>query len=199
MDKTNILISHAANEKHLAEAWKELICDTFTGIDQGSVFFSSELGAFSGQETFVEQIFSKMREATSILSLQTPSSSGRPWIIFEGGMAWADKGKSLYPIIYESRDVDKNESIFGKLQNPMNALQQYHGDDSEQVLTLLSLIQKDFLRGFIKDKANDEMPLIDPRHLASALKQYETKIKEREYSWIYRNRIFDKRIELQFS
>jgi hypothetical protein len=199
MESTSILISHAANERPLAEAWKDLICGTFSGIDQASVFFSNELGAFSGQETFVAQIFSKMREATSILSLQTPSSSGRPWIIFEGGMAWADKGKSLYPIIFESRDVEKNESIFGKLQNPMNALQQYRGDDPDQVLTLLGLIQKDFFRGFIKDKPNPAMPMIDPRHLSRALKQYEEKIIEQEHCWGFRQKRFDKQIELHFS
>ena len=129
MDATSILISHAANESYLAHAWKELICNAFNGIDRESVFFSSQLGAFNAHETFVQQIFQKMREATSILSLQTPTSTNRAWIIFEGGMAWADKGKSLYPIIYESGDVEKCESIFGKLQNPMNGLQQYKGTE----------------------------------------------------------------------
>jgi hypothetical protein len=197
MIMATILISHATSESHLAKAWKDLVLTAFLGLDPDSVFFSSDLGAFNGQDTFIQQIFDKIRDATCILSLQTPSSCKRPWIIFEGGMAWANKGRSLYPIIYDSKKVEKSESIFGNLQNPLNGLQQYKGLEPSSVLSVLGLIQKDFVKA-AASQGSPKVPLINPITLFQALEAYLKCVAADKEWWVNRTQLFERRIELRF-
>jgi hypothetical protein len=81
----NIMISHTATESYLAEAWQELLSEAFD-LQKQSIWFSSDPDAFDAGP-FANQIEQKIRQASAIISIQTPVSRLRPWTLWEAGIA----------------------------------------------------------------------------------------------------------------
>src|SRR5882724_4413130 len=90
--KVQIFISHAHSERDLAEAWKQLI--TAVSLDNVEVWYSADPreGIRPG-ERWRESIDAKLMRSTYVIALQSPGSLGRPWILWECGMAKARKCK----------------------------------------------------------------------------------------------------------
>lgn len=138
-----ILISHAYDEKELAEAWKKLL--ETTSAHAISVWFSSDVQATGGVppgEDWRRDLERRLAESDFVLAIQTPSSASRSWIMWECGIAHgfyhkhhpANKTRNsakepkyhgIIPIVYAMRR--------GELTNPLTTYQVYEGEDAVQV------------------------------------------------------------------
>lgn len=195
MARTLLIISHSTEESKLADAWKKLVCSVFRNLGDGAVFFSSERCAFHGRAPWWSQLMQKIEESPILISLQTPVSSKRPWVVFEAGMAVAIKGTALYPVIFEPRDIPPSKSIFGeKLDNPMTSIQQYRGTSREDVTAILMQLQDEFQK-----LPDDPKPLLNATKLEESLDEYEKSILTQERCWRRDRTIFEKRIRLVFN
>jgi hypothetical protein len=105
----NIMISHTATESYLAEAWQDLLHEVFD-LPRDSIWFSSDPDAFDAGP-FATQIENKIRQASAIISIQTPVSRLRPWTLWEAGIA-RGLDKPIFVIVYERSQISKGRSIF---------------------------------------------------------------------------------------
>jgi hypothetical protein len=177
----NIMISHTATESYLAEAWQELLSEAFD-LQKQSVWFSSDPDAFDAGP-FANQIEQKIRQASAIISIQTPVSRLRPWTLWEAGIA-RGLDKPIYVIVYEPFQVPKARSIFNNLGTPLDALQQTLGTDLEK------------LRGVLDSLGKKINAAIVGARLEDSLEKYLRAVKSHQRCWILEDKIFDKRIEL---
>jgi tetratricopeptide (TPR) repeat protein len=140
-----ILISHAYDEKDLAEAWKKLLETTSSHAIE--VWFSSDLQATGGVppgEDWRRDLEHRLAESNFVLAIQTPSSASRSWIMWECGIAHgiyhrqmttrnshassareSRQEHGVIPIVYAMGRSD--------LANPLTTYQIYEGEDEEQV------------------------------------------------------------------
>ena len=177
------MISHTVSERYLADAWKELICQAF-GLGDDSVWFSSDSAAVGARRPFLQYIEESIRHAEAIISIQSPISRFRPWILLEAGMALALK-KPVYVIVYEPSKTTKQDSIVGKLETPLDAFQQFRGSDLKDVKeSILTLLQADLGRS------------IHVARLDDALSKYKQAIEPWEYCWTSETKNFENRIRL---
>ena len=123
--------------------------------------------------------------AQAIISIQSPVSRLRPWILWEAGMARA-LGKPVYVIVYERSDATRDERIFGRLGTPLDPFQQFPGTDLKRVQGVIELLQ-----------AHLDRPMKSGR-LDEALRDYEKGVKTLENYWVLRKQIFEKRLRLVF-
>ena len=155
--KMRMMISHAYDEKELAEAWKELI----ESISEHTiaVWFSSDLrgtGGMTPGEDWRRDLERKLIENNLILAIQTPSSSTHAWIVWECGIAhgihasgtmgkranawsiFSTKGTVLdhgvIPVVYAMKR--------GDLVNPLNTYQVYEGENQAQVRQICAYLAK---------------------------------------------------------
>jgi tetratricopeptide (TPR) repeat protein len=125
--RLKVLISHYHEERALAEAWKELLKITSLGAIE--VWYSSDSHAAGGMtigSEWRDDLYTKIAESNFILAIQTPMSAGRPWIMWECGIASGiDKARGIIPVIYsmEARD----------LANPISSYQLYEGESENKV------------------------------------------------------------------
>lgn len=122
-----ILISHAHEEKALAEAWKELL----EGVTAGAVtvWFSSDAtgtGGMTISTPWIDQVKQKLQSVDHVIAIQTPSTEGRRWILYECGYADA-LGKGIIPVAYK---LDP-----GEIPNPVGAFNAFRGEDPDGVRT----------------------------------------------------------------
>ncbi|WP_414584878.1 TRAFs-binding domain-containing protein [Scytonema sp. PCC 10023] len=127
MARIKVLISHYHEERALADAWKELLKSTSLGVIEA--WYSSDSHAAGGMTIGIEwrdQLHEKLAESNFILAIQTPTSAGRPWVMWECGVASGiDKERGIIPIIYSMKP--------GELANPISSYQLYQGEDENQV------------------------------------------------------------------
>lgn len=132
MTNLKILISHAHDEKALSDAWKVLL-DT---ISQGllKTWFSSDSTSGGGIDVgaeWREKLYQQLGESDFIIAIQTPSSSGRPWIMWECGAASGiNKDRGIIPVVFSMGR--------GDLSNPLTSYQVYQGEDKDQVQEVCS-------------------------------------------------------------
>lgn len=125
----NILISHSAIEKDLAAPWQKLLSEISRG--KIAVWYSSDISADGGVDLgeWRNDLYQRLLESHIVLAIQTPVSNGRPWIMWECGVAsGVEKVRKIVPILYS---IER-----GKLENPLSTYQSYQGDNEEQVREL---------------------------------------------------------------
>lgn len=91
-----IFISHDTRDAELAEAFSKLLSRVSAGVLK--TFRSSDKKGNQGIEYGVEwypEIMKKLESASDVVCLLTPHSVGRPWILYEAGVA---KGKMDTPV-----------------------------------------------------------------------------------------------------
>jgi hypothetical protein len=106
-----IMISHASTDEKIATAWYDLL---------RSIFPTSELRyssdprnpPFHGYTAFAEQIHDSVKETEYCLTVQTPSSRRRPWLIWEAGLA-KSLNKEIFVVLYGVKP--------GRLENPLDS------------------------------------------------------------------------------
>jgi plasmid stabilization system protein ParE len=83
-----VFISHDARDAELAEAFSKLLTSVSAGMLKS--FRSSDRKGAQGIDFGVEwypELMSKLASACDVVCLLTPRSLGRPWILFEAGVA----------------------------------------------------------------------------------------------------------------
>jgi tetratricopeptide (TPR) repeat protein len=127
-ERPKIFISHVSDERILADAWKELIGAVSSGFIR--VWYSSDKNPTGGMtlgNQWFDELYQKIKESELILAIQTPASTGRPWIMWECGIASGmDKLRSIMTIVYTMKP--------GDLTMPLTNYQIYQGDDEASVL-----------------------------------------------------------------
>lgn len=93
------------------------------------VWFSSDSSASGGMEIgreWRENLEDCLRECHFVLAIQTPSSAGRPWIMWECGLAsGVSRERGIIPIVYGMG--------LGDLANPLHTFQAYPGERPEKM------------------------------------------------------------------
>lgn len=127
--RLNIFISHSVVEKELADAWKVLLESLSLGTIK--VWYSSDLNPEGGVPIGIwrTNLYEELEKADIVLAIQTPISNGRPWIMWECGVASGiNRKRNIIPVVYSIKR--------GKLGNPLQEYQAFEGDNEEQVREL---------------------------------------------------------------
>ncbi|QKE93604.1 toll/interleukin-1 receptor domain-containing protein (plasmid) [Lichenicola cladoniae] len=134
-----VLISHAHDERLLAEAWKALL----STVSQGAIapWYSSDRQPDGGMqigEEWREHLRREIQKTDYILAVLSPQSRDRPWILYECGLAAgiAQEKKNIngqhnltgvvIPILYSM--------TAGDLANPLASFNVYMGDSKDAVI-----------------------------------------------------------------
>src|SRR5258708_6578626 len=128
-----IMISHATIDEHAGTAWSNLLRAVFP---QFRFRYSSDpnIPAFSNYGAFSEEIQEWIKESKYCLTIQTPNSAIRPWLIWEAGMARA-LGKGIFVVLYR---IDP-----GHLQNPLDSEPHYDANRKSEVRKIIRGISRD--------------------------------------------------------
>jgi hypothetical protein len=92
-----VFISHASEDAPLAEAFGNLIQDVTAGLVP--TYSSSSKNPVAGipyGDDWFTWIQSHIRESGNVVALITPTSVGRPWILFEAGFGKALEGVRVF-------------------------------------------------------------------------------------------------------
>lgn len=108
----DIFVSHVSGDAELAGALKDCIEEDFTSLE---VFVSSDSRSIDAGE-WLKQIKSGLAESKVVIVLCSPESVRRPWIAFEAGAAWLNKGTRLGLLCHSGMHQEL-------LPNPFNSLQ----------------------------------------------------------------------------
>jgi hypothetical protein len=137
VSKLKVLISHAHDEKALAEAWSTLIADVLMGAVE--TWFSSDVTSGGGigiGKEWRTDLYEKLAESGFIIAIQTPISTARPWIMWECGVASGiERERGIIPIVFGMRRSE--------LANPLSSYQVYSGEDADQVREVLERLAKE--------------------------------------------------------
>ncbi len=134
-----VLISHAHDERLLAEAWKTLL----STVSQGAIapWYSSDRQPDGGMqigEEWREHLRREILSTNYVLAVLSPQSRDRPWILYEcglaGGIAQGRQGVDgqsnltgvVIPILYSMTASD--------LANPLASFNAYMGDSKDAVI-----------------------------------------------------------------
>jgi hypothetical protein len=95
------MISHAEVDMTLAKAWFALLRRLFPDAE---IWYSTKPDAFPSEkeESIVEKVRKEIDKAQHILTIQTPFSSSRAWILWELGLAYGAR-KSVFVAAMECR------------------------------------------------------------------------------------------------
>ncbi len=134
--KPLVFISHDTRDAEIAESFSNLLTDASGGVLQS--FRSSDRKGTAGIEFGTEwysAIMDRLGLATDVVALLTEHSIGRPWILYEAGVA---KGKLERTVFGLAVGVPLSQAIvgpFGQFQNS--------GDDEDSLTKLvLQLIRR---------------------------------------------------------
>ena len=113
-----IFISHDHRDASLAQAFAHLLTDASGGFLKS--FWSSDRQSGAGIEFGAEwypEIMRKIADATGIVALLTKNSIGRPWILYEAGVAKGKLNKPVYGIVLGVSFDQATRGPFGQFQN----------------------------------------------------------------------------------
>ncbi len=127
MGGLKIFISHAKDDKLLADAWKQLI--KAVTRRQVNPWYSSdeEAGEGMAQGDWRRNIDNRVAEADTILVILTPGSNERPWLVWESGFA-EGQDKLIIPVFYFITERSIHE-VFTRHHR-------YNGEDARSVKKL---------------------------------------------------------------
>jgi hypothetical protein len=124
-----VFISHDTRDAALAEAFSQLLSSVSAGVLKS--FRSSDRKGTQGIAYGVEwypEIMKKLEVASDVVCLLTANSVGRPWILYEAGVA---KGKLETPVHGVALGIPLQNASTGPFAQFQNS------DDSEDALTQL--------------------------------------------------------------
>ena len=96
-EKPFVFISHDTRDAEIAEAFANLLRDASGGMLPS--FRSSDKKGTAGipfGEEWYAAVMSKLAQASDVVALLTPHSVGRPWILYEAGVAKGSRNTKAY-------------------------------------------------------------------------------------------------------
>jgi hypothetical protein len=173
----SVMISHASMDAAIATAWQRLLRRVFP---ESKLRYSSDPRdpAFSGYGAFATEILDWIQQSSYILTIQTPNSAFRPWLVWEAGMARALK-KAIFVAVYGVKP--------GQLRNPLDSEPQYEG------------VNKSDVHRIIRGIAADAKVLYHEEDFESAFVEYDEVM--RKYAHLYQSEHiqYEKRIRLELT
>lgn len=134
--KPLVFVSHDTRDAEIAESFSNLLTDASGGVLQS--FRSSDRKGTAGIEFGTEwysAIMDRLDMATDVVALLTEHSIGRPWILYEAGVA---KGKLERTVFGLAIGVPLNQAIVG----PFGQFQNSGDDDDSLTKLVLQLIRR---------------------------------------------------------
>ena len=125
-----VFISHDSRDSALAEAFEELLVGASGGTLKA--FRSSDSKGTSGLPYGVEwyrMVMEKLNEAACVVALLTQNSVGRPWILYEAGVAQGRQNTIVFGVTIGVPMDSLNSSPFQQFQNC--------GDDEDALTKLV--------------------------------------------------------------
>jgi hypothetical protein len=130
-----IFLSHDSRDGALAETFENLLTDASGGVLK--TFLSSDRKGTSGIEFGAEwytTIMHKLGEATDVVALLTRNSLGRPWILYEVGVA---RGRLATPAFGVAFGVS-----LAQITGPFSQFQNSGDDEDSLTKLVLQLIRR---------------------------------------------------------
>jgi hypothetical protein len=172
-----LMISHAEIDSEIATAWYDLLEKVFPTF-QYKYSSNPNDPSFSSYSAFADQIQQWITESDYCLTIQTPNSSVRPWIVWEAGMARALR-KGIYVILYGIAP--------GNLKNPLDSHPHYEGTNPVDV------------RRIIRGISSGTATRYDESSFDAALSVYQSRLQEKRFVYEFRQVDYEKRICLEVS
>jgi hypothetical protein len=171
------MISHATIDEHVGTAWNNLLQAVFPKF---TFRYSSDPNnpAFSGYGAFAGQIQEWIEESSYCLTIQTPNSAIRPWLIWEAGMARA-LGKAIFVVVY---GIDP-----GHLKTPLDSEPHYDGN------------RKSDVRKIVRSISGDSKVIYDEGDFEKAFPKYERVLKANQHLFDHGEVHYQKRIFLELT
>jgi hypothetical protein len=133
--KPLVFISHDSRDAKLAEAFSDLLTAVSAGVLKS--FRSSDKKGGAGIEYGSEwytRIMTALHDSTDVVALLTPHSVGRPWILFEAGVA---KGRRNSVVFGVALGVPLKDALTGPFSQFQNC-----GDDEDELTKLVMQLIK---------------------------------------------------------
>lgn len=131
-----VFISHDSRDADLAAAFDNLLTDASGGVIQ--TFRSSDQSGKAGieyGENWYSTVAQRLADATDVVALLTPNSTGRPWILFEAGWAVGRLNTKVFGI---SIGLPLAKAIVG----PFAQFQNCEANEDSLTGVVLQLIQR---------------------------------------------------------
>lgn len=124
-----VFVSHDTRDAEIAEAFSKLLGSVSAGVLKS--FRSSDKRGNQGIEYGVDwypTIMEKLKNASDVVCLLTPHSTGRPWILYEAGVAKGQLDTPVHGLVLGMSLSEAGAGPFAQFQNC---------DDSEDAVTTL--------------------------------------------------------------
>jgi TIR domain len=135
-DKPFVFISHDTRDAEIAEAFENLLRDASGGMLPS--FRSSDKKGTTGipfGEEWYTAVMNKLGQASDVVALLTPHSVGRPWILYEAGVAKGSRNTKAYGVAI---GIALNKAIGG----PFGQFQNLEAKEDELTKLVLDLIHR---------------------------------------------------------
>jgi hypothetical protein len=173
----SVMISHASMDATIATAWQRLLRRVFP---ESKLHYSSDPRdpAFSGYGAFASEILDWIEQSSYVLTIQTPNSAFRPWLVWEAGMARALK-KAIFVAVYGIQP--------GQLRNPLDSEPQYEG------------VSKSDVHRIIRGIAGDAKVLYHEEDFEEAFVEYAEVLRKNAHLYQSEHIQYEKRIRLELT
>lgn len=122
-----LFLSHAHDDASIATATAALIEDVSFGLIKA--WQSSGLDGVQPGRQILEQVHEALRSCDAVISIITPMSLGRAWLLYESGFIAGQTGAQIIPVLF---DVSRTE-----LPAPMSDYVTFDGKNGSDVARLL--------------------------------------------------------------
>jgi TIR domain len=156
-----IFISHALVDKEIAEKVKLLLSSVSLGLIEP--WLSSSLDGLKPGDVLWDEIHEKLGKSDKIITILTPNSYLRPWLLYESGYVAGSKGANVIPLVFSITKSD--------LPSPLSAYVIYAADNEEDLTKLLIQI------------LNEAVPSPDIESITKKSRQFIKEIKKVIDKW----------------
>lgn len=172
-----IMLSHASADEMIATAWSDLLRIIFPTSE---LRYSSDPKnpPFHGYSAFAAQIHDWIKEAEYCLTIQTPSSKRKQWLIWEAGLARA-LNKQVLVVLCGVKP--------GYLENPLDSEPHYDG------------LKRSDVQRIVRRIATDSNVTYYEEDFATAFAKYEQVLRENSHFFESEHVAYEKRILLEFT
>jgi HAD superfamily hydrolase (TIGR01509 family) len=154
-----IFISHSLSEQKIALKLKELIENVSLGLIE--VWLSSAMDGLKPGDVLWTKIHEHLASSNRIITILTPSSVNRPWLLYESGFVAGRTGAEVIPLVFR---ISKSD-----LPSPLSSYVMYSGENIEDLNKLLWQIimevfpqpKKDLLKNLPEKFITDITPILD--------------------------------------